>query len=211
MPELDVVERDAQLVGAVNTVVVRRTELIGFNTDGVGFGRSLESLCFQPAGATAAVFGAGGAARSIVAFLATHGASVLIAARDETKARLLAERFRGTRARSLDDPKLSAELGAADLAVNTTPLGMEHMTDETPVPVGARLPEGAIAYDLVYGRETPFLRNAAAWGCRTLDGLEMLVQQGAESFRIWTGREPDIALMRKTCERELGRRRCSVS
>jgi shikimate dehydrogenase len=105
--------------------------------------------------------------------------------------------------------EVQATITGARLLVNATALGLVSTTTDasaspaSPIATGARLPTGAIAYDLNYGRRTPFLMQAEEAGCRTLDGLEMLILQGAASFRLWTGMEPDIAVMRVACARRL--------
>jgi shikimate dehydrogenase len=80
---------------------------------------------------------------------------------------------------------------------------MSALPDASPLPPGVNLSSRTIVVDLVYGRSTPLLRAASAAGCASMDGLEMLVQQGAESFRLWNGVEPDVEAMRAACRRAL--------
>jgi len=192
---------------AVNTVVRRGGALEGHNTDGHGFVETLRVHGIQVGGERVVVFGAGGSARAIVHALAGLGAGVVLVNRTEARARELAREV-GGRASVLrrDAPGLRDAVLSARLVINTTSLGLGELNGESPLPAGVELPPTAVAFDLVYGSVTPFLRRAAAGGCRTLDGLEMLVQQGAESFRLWTGGEPDLDAMRHACRRELVRR-----
>jgi shikimate dehydrogenase len=212
MRNLDWIAPDAADIGAVNTVVAREHRLRGFNTDGTGFLASLSMLAFRPEGAHTVVLGAGGAARAVVHALGSRGADVVVAARSPERAREeLGPVAAGARFISFHPGVLTAAIEGADLIVNTTPLGMAHLADQSPVPDSCPLNLSAAYVDLVYGRDTPFLARARACGLRTLDGLEMLVQQGADAFRLWTGIEPDVGAMRAACRRELEARACSVS
>ena len=97
-------------------------------------------------------------------------------------------------------PRLIAE---ATLIVNATPLGMKHLATASPLPPSAELMPHTAVFDLVYGHLTPLLRQARERGCRAMDGLEMLVQQGAAAFRLWTGVAPDLEVMRAACRNQL--------
>lgn len=190
---VDVVEPDAQAIGAVNNVV--RTEdgrLIGFNTDAPGFragvelamGRSLE-------GADVVVMGAGGAAHAVVYACLDAGArSVVVANRSVDRAAGLVERFAEVGQGSLtalaaDDPSLTDALAAADLAVNATTVGM--IDPGATIPVEG-LREDATVFDLVYvPAETPLVAAARGRGLRAANGSEMLIAQAAIAFERWTG------------------------
>jgi shikimate dehydrogenase len=194
----------AERLGAVNTLVpLAEGGWHGTNTDVEGF---LAPLGPRPAGGSALVLGCGGSALAVVAGLAELGVERLqVAARraDRLDAFLAACRpwagsleglvWQGAGA----DDALGEALAEADLVVNTTPVGMAAAGDPaaaersplTPAQL-ARLRRGCVVYDLIYTpRPTALLRQAAERGCRTIDGLEMLVQQGAASLRLWSGRQ----------------------
>jgi shikimate dehydrogenase len=209
---LDWVAPEAAGIGAVNTVIVRHGSLHGFNTDASGFLAALDAAGVDVAGARSLVLGAGGSARAVVHALVAKGGDITIAARSVDRAQSLAGRFgSGTRALALDAPELCGCVERADLIVNTTPLGMAHLADGSPLPPDCPLNPDTTVFDLVYGRATPLLIRARAAGCRALDGLPMLVEQGAAAFRLWTRVDPDREAMRRACVRELEARSCSVS
>ncbi len=171
---------------AVNTLVLDRAQPFGDNTDGVGLVRDLTvNLGRSLAGAHVLLLGAGGAAQGVLAPLAEAGAAAIVVAnRTPARAEALAARLRGVAACSFD-----ALAGRAfDLVVNATSAGLG---GELPrLPPGLFRP-GALAYDLVYGRDTEFLAMARAAGAAASDGLGMLVEQAAESFLVWRGVRPD--------------------
>lgn len=182
----------ARAIGAANTLVpLGDGRVRGDNTDAVGFLRALdEAAPLDLAGADVLMIGAGGAARAIAYALTGRGARLLVANRTASRAAALGEPVPFTR-EAIDD----AAAGAA-MVVNATSLGMG--TDEVPadLPVRALAP-GAVAYDIVYRREpTPWLRAAEAQGARTVDGLGMLLHQGAAAFGQWTGVDPPLDAMR---------------
>lgn len=171
---------------AVNTLVLDRPQPFGDNTDGVGLVRDLTAnLRRSLAGAQVLLLGAGGAAQGVLAPLAEAGAAAIVVAnRTPARAEALAARVPGVAACGLD------ALGgrAFDLVVNATSAGLG---GELPrLPQGLFRP-GALAYDMVYGRDTEFLAMARAAGAATSDGLGMLVEQAAESFLVWRGVRPD--------------------
>jgi 3-dehydroquinate dehydratase / shikimate dehydrogenase len=192
MPLLDWIDPIAQEIGAVNTIVVRDERLLGYNTDATGFMAPLLNRFGPVRSARCAVIGAGGAARAALWSLANEGASAALFARNVEPAAAAAQDF-GVPCYSLSQ----ADLDGFDIVVNATPLGMADATqDMTPVTAG-QLQGVRLAYDLVYNPiETVFLREARAAGCDTLTGIEMLLAQGAEQFKLWTGKEPDTDVMR---------------
>jgi shikimate dehydrogenase len=200
---LDGIASSAERVGAVNTVVRSGEHLIGHNTDLVGFKQALLALAPDVWGVRAVIFGAGGAARAAVHALTDLEARMTIVNRHVVRAASLAEGLDRTTALGADDPRLATEIEDARLLVNATPLGMSHLADCSPLPAGTQLQPDTVVIDLVYGHPTPLLREAARRSCRCADGLEMLVQQGAESFRLWTGLEPDLEAMRAACHAHL--------
>ena len=207
VPFLDEVSQAAQDTGAVNTVVNQEGRLTGHNTDVTGFLRALQSDAdFQVQGKRVLVLGAGGSARAVVYGLLKQGAGrVTIANRTVERANRLIE--------ALGSPENAdaillepAEMSSGwDLIVNCTTLGMRHAPGEkeTPLPSGA-IPASSLVYDLVYNpEETPLLQAAAGAGARILGGLPMLIYQGAEAFRLWTGQEAPVEVMFQAARRAL--------
>lgn len=192
MPLLDWIEPTARQIGAVNTIVVRDEELLGYNTDASGFIAPLLNRFGPARNARCAVIGAGGGARAALWSLINEGANVVLFARNVKRAAITAE--------DVDVPyqQLSqADFAGFDIVVNATPLGMSGATQDLTPATSAQLRGVRLAYDLVYNPiETVFLREARAAGCETLSGIEMLVAQGSEQFRLWTGKEPDTEVMR---------------
>jgi shikimate dehydrogenase len=177
------VSERARVAQAVNTM--RFEDAFGDNTDGIGLVRDLgDHMQFVLKGKHVAILGAGGAAQGVIGALLEAGvARLVIANRTVAKATALAERFSGTTACGYD--ALAGE--RFDLIVNATSAGL---AGETP-PVPPHVMKGArLAYDMVYGRDTPFLAAARHAGVRASDGLGMLVEQAAESFFVWRGVRP---------------------
>ena len=155
--------------------------------------------------------GAGGAARAALWGLLRSGvSSVCIGMRNLTKGEALCIDFAadGTLAAyCFDDSRFRNELCAADIVVQTTPIGMSPQTDAMPPVDPAAIRPSAAVYDLIYTpAETAFLRAAAAHGCTTINGETMLVMQGAEAFFLWTGVRPNTDLMQCVLREELARR-----
>lgn len=216
LPLLDRLDPEAELSGAVNTIVVEGSGLVGYATDGAGFVESLrEATGRDPAGMTVLLLGAGGAARGVAAGLARAGAArLLIANRTVPRALALA---RGLAARlgpasaaaprveglALEPAALAPHLPAVDLVIQATAVGMAGGPDPAGAPPLdlARLRAGVVVADLVYAPAvSPFLAAAAAAGHETLGGLGMLLHQGALAFERWTGRAAPLAAMRAALE-----------
>ena len=201
---LDRLSEAATLIGAVNTVVRVGEELAGENTDGAGFLAALRSRR-DPAGTRAVILGAGGAARAIAVELALAGAAALtVVSRGARRGRELGAALAGPVG------ELSVvELGAGyrvpaetDLVVNATSIGLFPDVDaEVPLDLAEVAGRALVADVIPNPPETRLLREAAALGCETLDGLEMLVEQGRIGFRLWTGVEPDAEIMRDALRR----------
>ncbi|MCP4248533.1 MAG: shikimate dehydrogenase [bacterium] len=198
----DRIEPLARRIGAVNTLVPREDGLAGFNADYAG---ALEAItgalkCDRAALADlrADVLGAGGVARAMVAGLRDCGARVTLFNRSADRAKVLADEFDCV-CRPWSDRNRPSE---ADLLINCTSLGMWPEVDETPVSA-ERLAEPLVVFDTVYNPvQTRLLREAAAAGCRIIDGLTMFVNQAALQWAIWMGRSTaDKALMRRVVER----------
>jgi len=204
---LDEVAPDAALIGAVNTVRRVATRLIGENTDGKGFLRSVrEDAGVDPAGKRIVFLGAGGAARAMSVELALAGASHITIvnrtpARGEELVRTLNQK---TPAKAefvhwIGDYPVSPE---ADILVNATSIGLYPNTGDKPPVMMVTVGPDLLVCDVIPNPpQTAFLTAAAARGARTLDGLGMLVYQGAIGFKLWTGVEPSIPVMRQALEK----------
>ena len=203
IPLLDDVRAEAAATGSVNTVVFDHDRAVGDSTDGAGFLGAL-----RRGGATAprraVVLGTGGVARAIGFALRRNDAEVIIAGRTRPRARSLAADVGGEHVR-LDPATLGPALADADLLVNATPVGGPGNEGQTPLPDGVTLHERLTVFDVVYRPPvTPLLRAAAEAGARTIGGIEMLVEQGARSFEMWTGVEAPLDVMREAANEALG-------
>lgn len=213
LPVLDTLSPAAEALGAVNTIVVERAEnreaiLSGHNTDASGFIRALRDGGFDPTDTSGIVVGAGGAARAVVFGLIEAGsAHILVLNRTLRRAEDLASDLKGpsssiVRAQPLDEGTLIAASRDADLLVNATPVGMWPQVNASIWPDEVPLPAHLTVFDLVYNpRETKLVQQARASKARALDGLGMLVHQGAQAFEIWTGEDAPLEAMRTACER----------
>lgn len=193
-------------IGAVNTVWQDDGELCGRSTDGEGFLASLRQAIpgWTAAGTRVAVYGAGGAARAIVAALMAEGAGrIVVVNRTLSRAEALSDEF-GPPVESTDWAESPAALGELDLVVNATSLGME---GQPPLDVSLeRLAERTLVADIVYAPlETPLLAEARRRGLPTVDGLGMLLHQAAPGFALWFGRFPEVTVeLRALVEADLG-------
>jgi shikimate dehydrogenase len=213
LPLLDEIDPAARAIGAVNTIRFDGPEpgggsmpiSRGYNTDWSGFQADLTALGVAVAGETCYVLGAGGSARAVVYALAKAGADVhIFARRSEQAAQLvqaLSPHLAGASLSAHDWQGLYAPLPRPRLIVNTTPVGMHPHAEATSWPDDAPLAGTSFVYDLVYSPPvTRFMRQAQAAGCRVANGLGMLLRQGAKAFEIWTGQQPDLAVMRAALE-----------
>lgn len=202
MPLLDVIDEDARIIGAVNTVVNDEGRLTGYNTDVTGFIQALLDQGFNPAGREVVLLGAGGAARAVVWGLIKAGAKVIhIGVRSPQKVQPLVDEFRPYGMLDVyhwESEPFQQLLGTAELLINTTPLGMTpHLDGMVPVD-WSKVRASAFVYDIIYTpAETRFLREARLHGHATLNGEAMLAGQGAAAFQKWTGVQPDLALMKQ--------------
>ncbi len=188
---LDRIDDVAKAMGSVNTIWWEGDDLVGGNTDAIGFLGNLDELApgWDVSGGKAVVLGAGGAARAAAYGLKSRGMNVAIANRTMDKACELADFFGGMSGHGWDD--LPALLGDADLLVNATSLGMQ---GKPPLQIDlSTLKPGAIVNDLVYVPiETGMLADARQRGYRTVSGLGMLLHQAVEGFRHWFGQTPQV-------------------
>lgn len=211
IPLLSEITPTAQAIGAVNTVWRTDTGWKGTNTDVAGFIAPLQALNRDWSQATAIILGNGGAARAVVAGCLELGfAKIYLVGRNWQKL----EEFQRSWNTVAPTPSLEIHLWEnlgqllpeTTLLVNTTPVGMHPQVDNTPVDrvLMEKLPTTAIAYDLIYTpKPTLFLKQAASVGVTTFDGLEMLVQQGAEALQLWLGQPVPVDIMRQSLLRVL--------
>lgn len=207
---LDEVAQDAWLMGAVNTVRREGDRLVGENTDGKGFLRSLrDDAGVEPASKRVVVLGAGGAARAITVELALAGAAHLTivnrsAERGQELAALLNAHTQTPAQLALWD-KPYAVPPNTDVLVNATSIGLFPDVNAKPAIDYATITNRMIVCDVIPNPpRTPFLREAEACGAKTLDGLGMLVYQGAIGFKMWTGLDAPVAVMRQALAEAFG-------
>ena len=199
LEHLDWIDPQAKEIGAVNTIVIEDNQLIGFNTDAVGFITPLFNTLGLLNGLRVAVIGAGGAARAAVWALLKYDSHVTVFARDVEKAGALAEVFDVSYA-SLS----SASFANYDLVINATPLGSGELIDQTAA-TAEQLHGARCVYDLVYNPiETRLLKEASKADCKTVRGLEMLVAQAKNQFELWTGQTPSWNVMHDAAAAALG-------
>ena len=212
IPLMNALSEDARRIGAVNTVVMQEDgTMVGHNTDVTGFLAGFAERGISIEGKHAVLIGAGGAARATLwGLLRSHVTSVTIGVRTAAKGAALTADFAADgaiEAYAFDDPAFTRALAAADVVVQTTPVGMTPHTEALPPIDLATLKDGTVLYDLIYTpAATRFLREGATRGLRTINGETMLAAQGAEAFRLWTGITPDLELMKCVLREELSRR-----
>ena len=195
LKELDPI---AELIGAVNTIDFKN--LKGYNTDGIGCIRAIEEVT-KIKDKNIVVAGAGGAARAIVFYLAKYGAEeVNILNRNLKKAENLANDLLASNmisnVNSSDISEISKFISDADILIDTTPVGMHPNVSDEPIVKAADIHEELVVNDIVYNpNETVLLKEAIKANAKVVYGIKMLLYQGAESFKIWTGREAPIDVM----------------
>ena len=202
---LDELSPAARLIGAVNTVVVDGEKLMGHNTDGAGFVRALKENGFSPEGKEICLLGAGGAATAITAELALVGAGPIhVLFRPESRfaprmreLSLHIEQETGKPLLLSPMEDLPSVLDSSSLLINATNVGMAPGEDVSLVDQSLLRPDLFVA-DVIYNpRQTKLLKEAKAKGCQTMNGLGMLLYQGAEAFRLWTGEEMPVEAIRE--------------
>lgn len=195
IPYLDELSDEVRLIGAVNTVVNQNGNLIGYNTDGKGFFKSLPS--FTILGKKMTLLGAGGAAKAVLAQAILDGVSqvsVFVRSTSMEKTKAYLETLQSETGFRVDlyaleeHSALQEKIADADLLVNATSVGMDGKS--SPVPENLLLPENLLVADIIYQPfETPFLQWAKSQGNVAVNGLGMLLYQAAEAFKLWTGKD----------------------
>ena len=212
LPLMDELSAAAQLIGAINTVKNVGGKLIGDNTDGKGFMASLQELKVETFGQTVTILGGGGAAIAIIAQAALDGVQKInVAVRNPAAKIPLQEKLAEIATKTacqidlldLHAPnKIQTAINESCLLVNATSVGMGAGSTASPLPAEIILPEKLFVYDIIYNpRVTPLLKSAQAAGLQTSNGLPMLLHQGAVAFKLWTGRDFPMALIRPLVEK----------
>ena len=203
---LDDLSEAARLMGAVNCVNHKDGQLIGENTDGKGFVQSLKEIV-DPSGIKVAMFGAGGAARAVSVELGLSGASeIIVINRTESRGQELVDLLNNDvgikSSLVIQDGEVEID-DDVDVVLNATSIGLGDADAQVPVVVET-LSENMVVADVVFNPpQTWLLHQAAERGCTCLDGLGMLVNQAVIGFQIWTGVDPDPAVMREALEEYL--------
>ncbi|WP_242145358.1 MULTISPECIES: shikimate dehydrogenase [unclassified Bacillus cereus group] len=207
MKYLDEIDPLAKQIGAVNTVVHRNGKLVGYNTDGIGYVRSLQSISKESLRhKRMLILGAGGACRAIYCSLVAAGVKEIdIANRTVEKAKqLIASSKERVVSNALSLEQATEAQENYDVIIQTTTIGMHPHVQQTPMQIGS-LKQGAIVSDIIYNPfETKLLHDAKSSGAIVQNGIDMFVYQGALAFEMWTGMMPDINRMKQLVIRKLG-------
>lgn len=207
---VDEVDATARAIGCINTVVNDQGRLIGYNSDGQGALDALARAGIAIAGRRVLVLGSGGAARAVAMTVALHGRPArleILGVVEDELARLgrdISDQSpTQARALKLDDASLATALEGAEILLHCTPVGMLPETERTLVPRGLLRPDLAV-FDAVYNpRRTLLLKDAAALGCRVVEGMEMFLGQAMVQFELWTGKAAPLDAMRRVIEARL--------
>lgn len=200
MKYLDEIDDVARLIGAVNTIDFKN--LKGYNTDGIGAVRAIEEVT-SIKNKNVVIAGAGGASRAISFYIAKYGAdSLTILNRNVDKAQSLARDVSNSGligdVKSDSINEINAYLADADILVDTTPLGMHPHINDQPIATAENMHDELVVFDAVYNpNETVLLKQAIEAGAKPVYGIKMLLYQGAESFKIWTGADAPVDIMEK--------------
>lgn len=210
---LDELDERADRIKSVNTILNRNGKLIGYTTDGIGVLNALKYNGVDPKGKKVVILGAGGAARSASYALSEVAGELVILNRTIERARNLASKVRklieshvNVKWDGLTEESLRREVREADILINATPVGMSPDVNGTLVEKSLLHPD-MVVFDMIYHPlKTRLLREAEEVGAKTINGLSMLIHQGAASFEIWTGMEAPVDVMMKAAEEEIRRR-----
>ena len=200
---VDVISPAAKAIGAVNTVINENGTLIGHNTDGVGYMMAVKDAGYDVIGKKMTIFGTGGAAAAIIAQAALDGvkeisifcrsSSRYMEATKKMVHMLLEETHCNIKIFDYDEDIIRREMNNSYLVVNGTSVGMEPNIEKSVIPDSTYFNNKMVVSDIIYHpNETKFLKLAKEAGCETFNGLYMLLYQGAEAFRLWTGKEMPV-------------------
>ena len=206
MKHLDDIDDVAGLIGAVNTIDFKNMK--GYNTDGIGAVKAIEEVT-SIKDKNVVVAGAGGASRAISFYIAKYGAETLtILNRNVEKADSLAgdvldsDLIGDVKSDSISE--IRSYIDDADILIDTTPVGMHPNVDAEPIVAAEDMHENLTVFDAVYNpNETVLIKEALNAGAKPVYGIKMLLYQGAESFKIWTGREPPVDVMEDALRKTL--------
>jgi shikimate dehydrogenase len=208
IPYLNEVDETAKYLSSVNTILNENRMLTGFSTDGTGAHRALEQSGAKLKGKKIVLLGAGGAARAIAYTLAREVKELIILNRTPKKISELAETLNRKFEKKITVAQLTPEniqksLKKADILVNATSVGMQQNPKQSLVKT-AWLKSNLTVMDIVYNPvETKLAKDAKAAGATVINGVEMLVHQGAASFEIWTGKPAPVKVMRQAALNQL--------
>lgn len=211
---LDQLSPEAELIGAVNTIVHQEQRLIGYNTDGMGFVRSVNETGHPIKNQKIVVLGAGGAAKAIAVQMALEGAQeITIYKRLNATFLPLKEYFAKVSEKTgcpirlhdyADESQLALDLSQANLLINATDIGMGSKKDQLPIADVKLLHSQLAVFDLIYSpSETRLIQEAKKMGIKAYNGLGMLIHQGAIAFELWTHREMPVQNIREQLEQEV--------
>lgn len=211
---LDQLSPEAELIGAINTIVHQEQRLIGYNTDGMGFVRSVNETGHPIKNQKIVVLGAGGAAKAIVVQMALEGAQeITIYKRLNATFLPLKEYFAKVSEKTgcpirlhdyADESQLALDLSQANLLINATDIGMGSKKDQLPIADVKLLHSQLAVFDLIYSpSETRLIQEAKKMGIKAYNGLGMLIHQGAIAFELWTHREMPVQNIRERLEQEV--------
>ena len=207
MKHLDEIDEVAALIGAVNTIDFK--DMKGYNTDGIGAVKAIEEVT-SIKNKNVVVAGAGGASRAISFYIAKYGAdSLTILNRNVEKADNLAKDVSSSNlineVKSDSMSEINSYVADADILIDTTPVGMHQNVDDEPIVLADNMHDDLVVFDAVYNpNDTVLIKEAIKAGAKPVYGIKMLLYQGAESFRIWTGRDAPVDVMEDALRKTLG-------
>ena len=207
MKHLDEIDEVAALIGAVNTIDFK--DMKGYNTDGIGAVKAIEEVT-SIKNRNVVVAGAGGASRAISFYIAKYGAdSLTILNRNVEKADNLAKDVSSSNlindVKSDSMSEINSHVTDADILIDTTPVGMHPNVDDEPIVLADNMHDDLVVFDAVYNpNDTVLIKEAVKAGAKPVYGIKMLLYQGAESFRIWTGRDAPVDVMEDALRKTLG-------
>ena len=207
MKHLDEIDEVATLIGAVNTIDFK--DMKGYNTDGIGAVKAIEEVT-SIKNRNVVVAGAGGASRAISFYIAKYGAdSLTILNRNVEKADNLAKDVSNSNlindVKSDSMSEINSHVADADILIDTTPVGMHPNVDVKPIVLADNMHDDLVVFDAVYNpNDTVLIKEAVKAGAKPVYGIKMLLYQGAESFRIWTGRDAPVDVMEDALRKTLG-------
>lgn len=205
---LDDISSEARIIGSINTIKIHENgRVTGYNTDGIGFVKSLEENKVEFKGKKIVIAGAGGAAKAIATQLAFDGVGeVVIFNRTLEKAKKIIDIINKSvssckaTAKVMDETDLVEEIKDAAVLVNCTSIGMKATIGQAIISSSAQLPKDVFVADIIYDPEqTKLLKIAEEAGCRYMNGLMMLIWQGAIAFNVWTDKDMPVDLIKSKC------------